>query len=131
MSGLDETHALKTSQYTRGRFLLGLFLGLNHDFRIQWRFVRVADAGKVFHFASDGFLIHAFDVTLDTKLQRGIDKNFDKVLDLRPNFVAHGTIGRDCSRDRDSTMLGNQAADKSDASDVFVAVFFAETETLG
>lgn len=44
----------------------------------MWCFVRCVDAGEVFDFASPGFFVKAFGVSLLADFDGGVDEDFDE-----------------------------------------------------
>src|SRR5262249_4912227 len=72
-----------------------------------------------------------FDVALGQYLDGAFHIHLDEMWNGRPDFFAHGAVGRDGGHNHDHTVAGKQLADESDAPDVDVAVLFAEAEPFG
>ena len=75
--------------------LLGRFAcRIETQFRLSRRLIGVVDPGKAFDFAGAGLFIKPFGVAGLTDVDRGIDKDFDKVsgLEARSNRVAGAAL---------------------------------------
>src|SRR6202049_2166623 len=97
---------------------------------MQRLFVWVADTGEVGDLASDGFLVEAFDIALDKRVERGARDHLYEPGSLRANFVPHLAVGRDRRGDGDAAAARDQPGHVADTPDVGVAVFLRESQSL-
>src|SRR4029453_14090857 len=105
----------------------------------SWRLVGTIEPRKVLDLAGSGLFVQAFGVARLAHLQRGIDKNFQKIagtaplLDQLANGGPIGAIGADKCGERDYSPGGEQPRNRADAADIFCTVLGAEAqaETIG
>src|SRR5579884_322757 len=108
----------------------GLFIGLNDEFRMLRLLVGVVDAGETLDFALVHQLIQALDITLAADFDGAFDVDFDEIADLLARPLASFAVGRDGSRNTGHAVARQQAAHKSDALDVGIAVLAAEAQAF-
>src|SRR5262249_31496818 len=111
-----------------GRIFAG---GVDDDFGSRGRLVRVCNAGEVRNLSGERLFVQPFDVACSQDVDRALHVDFYEIRDAGANLLAHRAVGRDSGGDRDSAVAGQQLADEADTADVFVAVVFAEAQSLG
>src|SRR5258708_26793302 len=121
---------LEGGDHLRQRLVQRFARGVAHDLGVQGLFVRIADAGEVGNLARDRFLVEAFDIAFDQRVERGSHEHLHETRSLGADFVPHLAIRRDRRGDGDAAAAGDQSRHIADAPDVGVAVFLRESQTL-
>src|SRR5208283_1887107 len=127
----DETLALEVQKDGLRRFLGAQLDGVNHDFGIGGRLVRIRDASEFLDDAGASLGVQAFAVALFTDFERSSAVHQYKAADRLnqlPDVLAGRLIRSDGSANRDSAVFGDFRSDVADAANVDVAVLLGKAE---
>src|SRR5713101_227394 len=129
--GADKALALEVQNDGLRRFLGAQLGGVNYDFGIGWRLIRIRDAGEFLDDAGASLGVQAFTVALFTHFDRGGCVNQNKPAE-RFNHLSHRFASRlirsDRSADRDAAVLRDLGSNIANAADVDVAMLLGESE---
>src|SRR5581483_11104127 len=117
----------KDALYT---FLNGLFVGLNHQFRILWLLIGIIYSGEAFDFAFSNLFVETLDIALLADFKRAFNIHLDKIANLFSCPCACFAIGCDSSRNANHSIACQQATYKCNAFNIGIAVLAAKAESL-
>ena len=126
----DKTELLETGEDLIHALFHGLAVSLYYDFRMEWWFIGIRDAGEFFDLTSQGFLVQTLHVAGDQGVKRAFDVHLDEVADPAAHLVTDGPVRRNGCSDRYCPIAGQQMGNVADAADVGVAVLSAESQSF-
>src|SRR4030095_6626917 len=99
---------------------------------IDWWLIGIVDTGEVSNLTCTRTLIHAFGVTGFADLNWRIHEDFKEMTSTyhQATLIARCPVRTHCSTDHRTTMTHNFRGNISDASDVSIAVLFAEAQSV-
>src|SRR5262249_24645416 len=106
---------------------------VEHDLGVLGGLVRIVDAGPRLYLAAAGACVHALGVAALALFERRVYEDFYEAMgaDHLAHLVTGSAVRTDRRAHRDAAMAHDFGSDESDASDIGVAVLFAEPETFG
>ena len=115
-----------------GQFFDALGVGVEDEFRLLGRLVRVVDTGEAFDLTGAGLFVQAFRVACLARFERCLDVYFDELAHRNQlaNVVAVLAIGRNERGRRQDAGIGHQSCDLADAADILGSVLGREAEIL-
>src|SRR5438067_9356902 len=130
----DETLALEVEQDLLRCLGRTQMRGVEDDFGIRGRLVRIRDSSEFLHDAGARLGVESFAVAslADRERRRDVDEHVPALrLDHRPHFLSHGVVRSDGGADCHATVLRDLGGDEPDAPDVDVAVLLRKSELGG
>ena len=107
---------------------------LEMNFRAGGRLVRIVDSGEVLYLACAGLLVQSLRIAFLSYLEGTVDKYLNELQVGRLVQFAHLVpiflVWTDKARQRNRTGIAKKFGYLADTTDIFLAIFFRETEIL-
>src|ERR1051325_2933407 len=105
---------------------------IERELGIRRWLVWIVDPGKAFDLAFTRERVHALRIAILAYLERRIDKDLAKTIaaNHRATLIARRTVRTDRGANHCATVSHNFRGDETDATNVRLAIFFAEAESF-
>src|SRR6266566_5133843 len=103
-------------------------MAFDHEFGAERFLVRVRHSGEITDFAFQRLAIESLDIAFDQGIERAFDINLEKPVVLSSDLVTDLAIRRDCSRNCDDAVAGEQPTYVANPANIGITIFLGKTQ---